>query len=311
MKIGLDLPQILPLIAGSVPGVKGAAHEILDFARDAEDLGYDGLWVHEAAVGPVPSLEPLTVLAAAAAGTTTLRLGTLVLLSPIRPPVALAKALASLDWLCGGRLVAGLALGPGGGTAEIYGSGGGHPGERFTELLKIVRRVWVDEPVWHEGTYWRLDGVSIQPKPLQPSGPPLWVGGRSDAALVRAARLADGWIGSGASSLDETAEDIARLRRELERFDRAADDYAIARRLYVVLDSQPGRARERHRAWFKSAYANGDLADRALVAGDIKDVESAVRTLEAIGVSEVILSPLEHMSEHMYSLAALKPLFHA
>ena len=296
-RLGVDLPQI----HGPAPDHADAVRR---FAVRAEALGFDACWVHEGALGPVPSLEPITLLAFVAAVTSRIRLGTSVVLASLRLPLPLARALATVDRLSEGRLVAGLALGPTS-AAGVYGTDDERPGERFSELLEVLRAAWQDDPVVQVGRRWQLADVSIQPKPHQRPGPELWLGGRSPAALRRAAALGEGWIGSGVSSIEEFARDVQELRSLLGAAGRSVGGMAIAQRCYVVLDDDPRAARDRHRAWFQAAYGDATVGDRALFTGAIGDVQDAIERLGQAGATDLILSFLERPDEHLEELSKL------
>lgn len=296
-RLGVDLPQIHARAPGSAAAVRA-------FAGRAEELGFDACWVHEGALGPVPSLEPITLLGYVAAVTDRIRLGTSVVLASLRLPLPLARALATVDRLSEGRLIAGLALGPTS-AAAVYGTGDERPGERFGELVRLVRAAWGDDPVEHRGARWDVADVSVQPKPFQRPGPQVWLGGRSRAALRRAAALGDGWIGSGVSPIEEFADDVSELRSLLDAAGRAVDGMAIARRCYVVLDDDPPAVRERHRAWFQAAYGDGNLADRALFVGTPDDLRAAIEQVGRAGATDLVLSLLERPDEHLEEFSQL------
>ncbi|MCE2531076.1 MAG: LLM class flavin-dependent oxidoreductase [Acidimicrobiia bacterium] len=296
-RLGVDLPQI----HGPTPGHADAVRE---FAVRAEELGFDACWVHEGALGPVPSLEPVTLLGFVAAVTGRVRLGTSVVLASLRQPLPLARAMATVDRLSQGRLIAGLALGPRS-AAGVYGTGDERPGERFSELVDLLRAAWGDDPVAHRGRRWSVTDVSVQPKPWQRPGPPLWLGGRSRGALRRAAALGDGWIGSGVSSIEEFAHDVEELRGLLDDAGRPVGGLAIARRCYVVLGDDLNAARDRHWAWFQAVYGDGDLGDRALFVGRVAELRAAIDELGQAGATDLILSFLERPGEHLEKLSQL------
>ena len=167
------------------------------FLARAEALGFSGGWVLEQTLGAIPILEPVELLAWAAAHTERLRLGTAVLLTSTRSPVHLAKSLATLDQLSGGRLDVGVGLG---GRADLYPATG-IPNERraarFAEGIRLMRRLWTEPRVTQTGGFWTLDNAGQEPKPLQRPHPPLWFGGHHPNAIRRAVELGHGFIGAG------------------------------------------------------------------------------------------------------------------
>src|SRR5208282_2405578 len=155
--------------------------------------------------------------------------GTGVYLLPLRHPVPVAKVVASVDRLMGaGHFIFGIGVG-GEFPAEYEACGVPvkERGGRANESIEIMRRLWTGEPVEHRGKYFNFGKISMLPKPLTPGGPPIWIGGRAEAALKRAARLGDGWVPyvitpkRFADGLDFIGAEAARAGRKIERFDTA------------------------------------------------------------------------------------------
>src|SRR6185503_16422159 len=169
--------------------------EQLALARRCEELGLDSLWTGDHVSFHGPLYESLTLLAAYAGITTRIRLGSGVYLLALRRPTVVAKITSTLDTLCGGRLIFGVGVG-GENPKEFEACGVPHNerGARVSEGIDVVRTLWRDTPASFRGRFTRFENVSIDPKPLQKPGPPIWIGGRSDAALARAGRQGDGWI---------------------------------------------------------------------------------------------------------------------
>ncbi|MEN8158674.1 MAG: LLM class flavin-dependent oxidoreductase [Myxococcota bacterium] len=168
--------------------------ELAALAEQVEALGFDLLVVPEllSAEGGAPSALP--VCAAAAAASRTLRIATGLLALPLHHPLRVAEDAATLDALSGGRLELGVGLG-----AEVDAFGGmglalRERAARFEEALEVLRRAWRTGPVRFEGEHFRCGDVEVHPKPVQPDGPPLWVGVRSAEALGRAAALGVGVV---------------------------------------------------------------------------------------------------------------------
>ncbi|TVT06278.1 TIGR03619 family F420-dependent LLM class oxidoreductase [Amycolatopsis bartoniae] len=140
------------------------------------------------------------------------RLGTYVFLLGLRHPFASARALATLDQVSDGRAL--LGVGAGWLTAEWDAAGisAVDRGARLDEAIEVCRRLWREETVRHEGRFWRFPAVGFEPKPVQLGGPPVLVGGESSAALLRAARLGDGWMGRGGHTPASAAGRIETLR---------------------------------------------------------------------------------------------------
>jgi probable F420-dependent oxidoreductase len=184
-QIGIALPLAAPDVQPDTA---------LAFAHRAEAIGADSVWVIDRLV--YDCFEPLATLAAVAATTRRVRLGTAVLLAALRPPALLAKMLATLDQLSAGRLTVG--IGVGGVRADDFDAVGvphRGRGRRTDELIEVLRLAWRGEPLRYAGRAHTLDVGPVGPPPLQRPHPPLWLGGRAEAALRRVARVGDGYIG--------------------------------------------------------------------------------------------------------------------
>src|SRR5437868_6868644 len=154
--------------------------------------GYDSLWVGDHISFALPIFDPLLQLAQAAVVSRRLQLGTCVYLLPLRHPTAAAKQVSTIDHLTEGRFIFG--VGVGGEFPKEFEACGvpvAERGARLTESMAVLRALWSGEPTSHAGRFFRFDGVTMRPPPRQPGGPPIWCGGRSDAALRRAGRLAE------------------------------------------------------------------------------------------------------------------------
>src|SRR5947209_12360529 len=176
MDIGIGLPTKLPGVSGS---------DILAWATEAERLGFSSVGTTDRIV--YDSFDSLTTLAAIAAVTERVNLVTSILISPLQPNDALlAKQLATIDRLSGGRLVLGLAAGARSDDYEASGVPTKGRGKRLEEQLARLREIWAGKPMGLAG--------AVGPAPVNQSGPPVLLGGHTPPAVSRAARLADGWI---------------------------------------------------------------------------------------------------------------------
>ncbi len=172
----------------------GDAERFGPFVDALERRGFDSLWLSERLTGPAP--DPLVALAVAAGRTRKLKLGTSVLVVPGRNPVVLAKELASLDRLSGGRLLPGVGIGaPVPAEHRAFGVDRKERAALFDEALGLIRRLWTEDDVHHDGARFRVDGVTLQPKPVQ-KPIDVWLGGGSPSELRRTGRLGDGWLPS-------------------------------------------------------------------------------------------------------------------
>src|SRR4029453_17364662 len=195
----------------------------------------ESVWTgdHVSFHGPIH--ESLTLLATFVPITRRIRLGTAVYLLALRAPAIAAKATASLDVLSGGRLIFGVGVG-GENPKEFELCGVPHRerGARVTEGIEVIRALWRDTPATLRGGFTRFERVSIDPKPVQRPGPPIWIGGRSDAALTRAGRQGDGWI-SYVVQPERYAQSLDKIRRAAEESGRSLERFVTAHLTFVTV----------------------------------------------------------------------------
>jgi alkanesulfonate monooxygenase SsuD/methylene tetrahydromethanopterin reductase-like flavin-dependent oxidoreductase (luciferase family) len=257
----------------------------------AEELGFEGGWVMEQAIGPTPLLAPLELLAWAAACTERLRLGVAVLVSSLHDPLQLAAAITAVDRLSHGRLDVGLS--PGGGFRKFAAFGVEQETfvARFTEGLELMKAAWSDEPrITFHGRFRELEDLPIQPKPVQRPHPPIWFGGSAPKALARAVRHGDAFLGAGSSTTAAFAEQAATVRRELERQGR--DGFRIGKRVYLVVDDDASRARERVVEGLRRVYGRMPGIEDVPVSGTPDDVVRGLREVADAGAEMILLHPL-------------------
>ena len=214
------------------------ANRILTAATTAEDLGYSTVWVADHVVFPSqipggyvfnpedPFLDPLTVLAALAYKTSRIKLGTAVLILPYRHPLAVAKALATIDVLSGGRLVVGVGAGWLEQEFTALGTSIKERGARTDETMDIFKAVWTQKTPQFSGKHFQFADIKFIPKPVQKPHPPLLVGGMSKGALRRVARRGDGWIAMGKGP-DDVKQPLEILRKLTAKEGRNLDDLRI------------------------------------------------------------------------------------
>ena len=210
-----------------------------DYVTHVEELGYDSIWLIENLASGSPGLECFTTLGYMAACSTRLKIGTSVLLLPMRNPLLVAQAYSSLDVLSEGRVILGVGVGDSGSHIAI-GSDKRTRGARCEEHVELIRKVWSEESVTYAGKFTAVSDHRQTPRPVQTPHPPIWVGGHSKAALERAARHADGFITVGATPsqcremfdvLDKQAKDLGRpaLTRAAHAYLCIDDDQESAR----------------------------------------------------------------------------------
>jgi alkanesulfonate monooxygenase SsuD/methylene tetrahydromethanopterin reductase-like flavin-dependent oxidoreductase (luciferase family) len=217
----------------------------------------------------------------------------------------LAKSLASLDQLSGGRLIVGVGLGGGTRFYPAFGLSPERRVARFVEGITVMKRLWADERPSYRGEFWTLDGVSMEPKPVQRPHPPIWIGAHDPAALRRAAQVGDGFIGGGSSSTGEFGTQVNVVRDHLEAAGRNPDTFEIAKRVYIALDGDRKRAEECLIEWFGWHYGDSTLAARVAVYGDEEECLEGLGRIVAAGARLLILNPVFDESEHIEGLAQL------
>jgi probable F420-dependent oxidoreductase len=192
MHFGVGIPHFRRL---------ASVEAITTVAQRAEALGFDSVWVSDHIVVPDSAIprfgeifyEPFATLAYVAAKTERVKLGTSVIILPYRHPLFMAKALATIDVLSGGRLIVGAAVGWLAEEFDALGVPFNERGVRSDESLTIMRALWTEPEPAFEGRFFRFSRIRAEPKPVQKPHPPIWIGGSSPAALKRAARFADAW----------------------------------------------------------------------------------------------------------------------
>jgi probable F420-dependent oxidoreductase len=274
------------------------------FLERAEALGFESAWVVEQVLGSIPSLEPVEVLAWAAAVTDRIRLGTAVLLTPLRSPVHLAKSLATVDQLSGGRLDVGVGLGGNPQVYPAYGIAAARRVARFNEGLRLMRALWTEPRVTFTGEFWQLESAAMEPKPLQRPHPPLWLGGHHPDALRRAVPWAAGFMGAGSASTATFAREVDLLRGFLAEAGRAPAAVDVGKRVYVAVDRDRERAGRRLAEWFGAFYGRSQLAAEVSVWGSVDDCVTGLREVMAAGARLLLLHPVFDELEQLEALAA-------
>jgi probable F420-dependent oxidoreductase len=203
-------------------GACSTPDNVVRIARLAEELGYESLWVGEHVVAPYPRvppspidpehpmLDPLVALSFIAAVTERVKIATGIVILPQRNPLVLAKQVASLDVLSHGRLLLGLGVGYLEPEFRAIGVPLEDRGQRSTEYLEAMQQLWNSPAPAYEGKYVRFSGVDAYPRPTQPPGPPIVIGGLSAAAYRRAVTFGNGWYGWGLT-VERTSEALAGL----------------------------------------------------------------------------------------------------
>jgi probable F420-dependent oxidoreductase len=287
------------------------------YAERAEALGLDSLWVIDHLFRAAPSyrvtwLEPLTVLTAVAARTRRVSLGTGILVLPLRDPVILAKQVASLDVLSGGRIILGVGTGWNEQEFAACGIPYAERGRRAEEILELLLRLWTGERVTYEGRHYRVRDIRIEPRPVQRPHPPIWIAGgvwypqhaahltdvagyRPDAVLRRVARLGDGHFPSYRaifqSDMTHVRRAFARVQAFAQEAGRDPDALTLATQeyLYLVADGDLDRARAAVARFTPLDFAE---ARQLYLLGTPDEVVGMIRARLDAGVQHLALCPI-------------------
>jgi probable F420-dependent oxidoreductase len=259
---------------------------MLAMAERAEAAGFDSVWIGDSLTAR-PRHEPLTLLAAVAARTRRVRLGTGVLLPALRHPVVLAHVVGTLDRVAEGRVILGVGIAADTPAIRKEFAAAGVPFERrvgrVLETLEICRALWTRDGVSFGGKHFALDNVTMEPKPHRPGGPPIWIGGSGPTALREAARF-DAWFPTGPSA-EFFAEHFPRVQAAARAAGRAPDAVTGAAYVTLALDPSPVTAEQRLHGFLETYYAapaRAILARQACYAGPIEGgVEWLQRWIDA------------------------------
>ena len=254
---------------------------LLTLAERAEQAGFDSVWIGDS-ITARPRHEPLTLLAAVAARTRRVAVGTAVLLPALRNPVVLAHVVGTLDRVAEGRTILGVGIAADAPAIRKEFAAVGVPWERrigrFLETLEICRALWTRDGVSFGGKHFTLDDVTVEPKPHRAGGPPIWIGGSGPTALREAARW-DAWFPTGPSAAF-FAERLPQIRAAARASGR--DSGAVGGAAYVTLglDDDPAAAERRLHGFLETYYAAPARAILARQAAYAGPVEGAVEWLQ-------------------------------
>src|SRR5882724_3960754 len=303
---------------GVMPGPWPAGDAGRDFFWRFVDLceksEIDSLWFSERLSSPLPLPEPMTAMAAVAARTTRLKFGPSVFVTPFRNPVLMAREIAMVDYLSNGRILPAFGIGA---EQEREFLAAGVPfrerGRRTDEAITIMRRCWEEDEVTFAGEFWRLDRITVLPKPLQRPFP-LWIGGKSEAAMRRAGRMGDGWIPSFITpsefrvGVDKTLTFAAEAGREVP-----GDHFGTL--VNFCLDRDPTVARAIALPFIPRGRADAPTLDACTAFGPADLVSERLEQYVQGGGSKFVLRPMcppARMLEQLERLATeVIPAFHS
>ena len=273
-----------------------SAETIARVAERAEGWGLDSFWLSDHLLAPSPELDVVATLSLLASRTSQMKLGPSVLLLNLRHPLLVAKAFASLDYLSNGRMV--MAVGTGANLAD-YAACGIPPesrGKRLDEGIEVLRTVWKNPKASHHGRFFNFDSVTIEPRPVARTNNDsatmdIWVGGRSDAALKRTAKLADGYFASFQTP-EEYGASMAKIRDYATQYGRA--DARIESGLIVLcrIAGSRERALDEMRPMLTALGRGAEQFVERAAFGSAEDVIGRLSQYVAQGLDKFVLWPI-------------------
>ncbi len=319
MRFGLRLPSF------ALGPDTASLEEMGAYLRRAEDLGFETAMLIDHLLVAPPAyrttwLEPVTLLAALAGVTRTIRLGTLVLVLPFREPVQFAKQWATLDVLSGGRSILGVGVGWMEAEFEAVGIPHRERGARMNEMLELVTALWTRDHVTYDGRYYHASDLTIDPKPAQQPHPPIWIGGGTqpseriygqhvpsvEPVLRRIAKYAETWVPHSSATAEMVARDWDDLRGYMAEYGRPPEAMSRVYSNFVHV-LRPGERPEAAAPKFR-VYSGMDLDywQQYYLLGEADEVVERIRgKVEALGgVEHLVLNPLSWDLEDLERLAS-------
>ncbi len=284
--------------------------DVAEFARTAETLGFDRITTGEHLMDgnpPRPTVLGLPAMAAAAGATRSLRIMTGIVIVPLYHPVMLAKLAATVDVVSGGRLDFGIGISGQRGTKVEFDAveiSMRTRGRRTNEMLEVMKRLWTEEHVSHDGDFFKFDDVTLLPQPVQKPHPPIWVSGRSDAAMRRAALQGDGWYPYlfTVRRLRRSNEAIREIAAEAGR-DLTGFHWGLNQPTSIMEDPEQALAQavenvgQRYVTPERSAE---DIARALCISGTPEDCVQAIQERIDAGVREINFSFLAPEADQFY-----------
>ncbi len=284
-------------------------HHIGEFAQRAEALGYDRLVAGEHVQDgnpPIPRLLSLPVLAAAAGATKRIRLMSGIVIAPLYHPVMLAKLVATVDRIANGRLDFGIGISGQRGTRieyDILNVPVETRGRRVNEMLPLLRRLWTEQHVSHHGEFFQFEDATLLPQPVQQPGPPIWIAGRSEAAMQRAGTLGDGWY-PYLFTVRRLKESNETVRKHLEAAGRDPTrfHFGVAQPTSIAEDRNEALAVavENLGKYATATRSAEDVARALCLTGTTQDCVKGIQDRIDAGVRHILLSFLARDEQDAY-----------
>jgi probable F420-dependent oxidoreductase len=297
--LGMSLPHRSP--------DKLAMTTVATVARRAEELGFRDLWVTENTIDQNTCFDPVVILTYAAAITSRIRVGASVVVLPIHSPLMVAHQWATLDFVSGGRAILAVGLGREHHYRDFQIPVAARV-TRFREEVELIKALWSEDKVTYRGEMYQVENLSLATRPAQKPRPPLWMGVGHPNAVRRAARIADGWMGSGGSSIADFKASVPILQQELEKAGRDAAAFPISKRVFMAVDERPAVARAELDRWFTEVYHNPAGTDASGIHGTPEQVAERLEELVASGANHLLLNPVSRHAEQLEAIAELSGL---
>jgi probable F420-dependent oxidoreductase len=277
--------------------------DVRHVAQRAEALGFRDLWVTENTLDEGTCFDPVVVLTYAAAVTSRIRVGCSVVVLAVHHPAMVAHQWSTLDYVSGGRATLAVGLGREHHYREFEVPEEGRV-RRFREEVEIIKSLWSQEKTSYDGRFYHLDNATMHPKPVQ-KPLPLWMGVGHPNAVRRTAGLADGWMGSGGSSIAEFGRSVPILKEALEKAGRDPENFPISKRVFMAVDDDPTVARRELNRWFTEVYHNPAGTDASGIWGTPEQVREKLEALIAMGANHLLLNPVSRYAEQLEAVAGV------
>jgi alkanesulfonate monooxygenase len=285
-----------------------SAQGLIEYGVRVEKLGYESIWAWDhILLGVEPSfpiIEALSILTAIAARTQTIKLGTGVLVMPMRNPVILAKQLGSLDLISNGRVIVGTAVGWYKREFLAMGVDFHERGKIMERSLDIIKRLWTEDRVTEDFPPYRIKDAVMYPKPVQKPHPPILIGGYVDAVLRRAATKGDGWL-TYYYTADSFATNWARIRGFAEEAGRDPDQLISTNQLPICVGPR-SKVEAPMREWLQTDWDYASWSESTAESAIIGTVDECVEQLQkhvATGVDRLIFVPYRYRDEQLETIA--------
>ena len=301
IKIGYLLPTRENIMEG-----RPAAAPILSLAAKAERLGYDSIWIGDSVLAR-PRHDPITLMAAVAARTSKVKIGTAVLIPMLRNPVLLAHQIATVDQISEGRIILGMGIASDVPNIRAEFEACGVPWEkrvgRFLEGISLCKALWTGKEIDWDGT-WKVQRGTLGPTPHQRGGPPIWGGGAVPGALKRAARYFDGWFPTGpdVAGYGKLLKEVRMLTKDEGR---KPGEITAALYLTIAIDRDPELANKRIDEYLYSYYhARPDILKKrqACFGGTVQGAVEWLQQYIEQGAQHIVL---RFAGDHENNLARL------